>query len=125
MSGKASRDKGNRGELELMHLIHGARIRGRTLTARKVSRAGYSETDLMVGERCRECFGRPLFCPEDPECLDGVEAGTEEKVEVKRRAQGFIQIDRWLDDNFAVVYRKDRGEWIISMRLKDLIEPAE
>ena len=119
--GKPSRDKGNRGELELQKLLHGARIRGRVLTARKVSRAGYSETDLMVGEFCYpECAATQV---EAQDCCR--KKNGEEQVEVKRRGQGFVQIDRWLEDNFAVVYRRDRGEWAITMRLTDLIEPAE
>ena len=40
MGGKASRDKGNRSERELKHLLHGARIRGRVLTARRVPLSG-------------------------------------------------------------------------------------
>jgi len=123
MGGKASRDKGNRGELELVKILHGARIRGRVLTARKVSRAGYSETDLMVGERCGYCNGGLIALLECPHCPgSGVLPGTEERIEVKRRGNGFIQIDRWLEHNFAIVYRRDHGEWTITMRLKDLVE---
>ncbi len=134
MGGKSSRDKGNRGELELMHLLHGARIRGRVLTARKVSRAGYSETDLMVGEKCQRCYGTGVrgfvtARAESQACLhcDGtlIAPGTEEMVEVKRRAQGFKKIYEYLQDNFAVVFRADRKEWVVCIRLTDLIEPME
>jgi hypothetical protein len=114
MGGKASRDKGARGELELQKILQGARIRGRILTARKVPLSGMCpdfKGDLMVGEQ-------------PP---DGAEPDhrTEEIWEVKRRAQGFKVIDKWLDDAAVVCYRRDRGEWIVTMRLKDLIECRE
>ena len=112
MGGKASRDKGNRGELELQKILDGARIRGRVLTARKVPLSGACKDsgfggDLLVGEECANSWLSPM---------------NEEKFEVKRRASGFRLIDKWLDDAFAVVYRRDRGSWIITMRLKDWIE---
>ena len=137
MGGKSSRDKGNRGELELMHLLHGARIRGRILTARKVSRAGYSETDLMVGERCSCCRGLGNLsvvmvdgpssaCSPCPLCRGSrIQPDTEEMVEVKRRRDGFKKIYEYLQDNFAVVFRADRKEWVICLRLTDLIEPVK
>ena len=128
MGGKSSRDKGQRGELELMHLLDGARIRGRVLTARKVSRAGYSETDLMVGDKCyylglREDVGTGVCPPDCDECAGtGHRINSEEMVEVKRRAQGFKKIYEFLQNNYAVCFRGDREEWIICLRLKDLIE---
>ena len=123
MGGKASRDKGQRGELELMHLLDGARIRGRVLTARKVSRAGYSETDLMVGEK-QQCSCGDRRTWDCKICVDGwvVLRDSEEMVEVKRRAQGFKKIYEFLQNNFAVCFRGDRQEWIITMRVKDLID---
>jgi len=115
VSGKASRDKGNRGERELVQILHGARIRGRVLTARRVPLSGAMKDtgfggDLLVGDAVSDQF------------YQRTQPGSEEIIEVKRRAQGFKVIDRWLDDAFAVCYRRDRGEWIITMRLKDLLE---
>lgn len=112
--GKAARVKGNAGERELVKLLDGARIRGRVLTARRVPLSGSMKEsgfggDLLVGEQ------GPL------QILDG-HGKNEKRFEVKRRAHRFKSIDRYLEDNFAVVYRRDRGEWIITMRVKDWIE---
>ena len=141
MSGKASREKdptrvkrgrrnrqrGNESELELMHKLDGARIRGRVLTARKVSRTGYTGTDLLVGEHCPMCEKLGPRPAPDLVCAlcEGtrLDPQTEEQIEVKRRKDGFVQIDRWLDGAFAVCYRRDRGDWIITLRLEDLVEP--
>ena len=128
MGGRASRDKGARGELELQKILHGARIRAKTLTARKVPLSGMCpdfKGDLMVGDECHDAHIHP---PDISGCFlcrgTNVQPGTEEIIEVKRRAQGFKVIDKWLDDAFAVCYRRDRGDWIVTMRLKDMIEPA-
>ncbi len=134
MGGKASRDKGNRSERELKHLLHGAKIRGRTLTARRVPLSGAMSStgfggDLLVGERCSdwglhrgmkhiEAFtGGCAVCSGT-----GVEQGTEEIWEVKRRATAFKQIYAWLDDAAVLAYRSDKHGWLVTMRLEDYVE---
>ncbi len=138
VSMKGRRRKGDDAERELKDIIHGAKIRGRVLTARRVPLSGAMSSsgfggDLLVGESCNHehrnkqltpgglihmCFA----CSDCENKGTTTIPGTEEQFEVKRRGNGFIQIDRWLDDAFAVCYRRDRGEWIITMRLSDLIE---
>lgn len=131
MKAAGKRQKGSRGEREIVAALHGKRIRGRTLTARRVPLSGAApgfKGDVLVGEQCSDshlhrigealsAIGVCAVCSGT-----GVLPGSEEQIEVKRRAQGFKKIDEWLDDAFAVVYRRDRGEWIITMRLKDLVE---
>ena len=46
----------------------------------------------------------------------------EERIEVKRRGSGFARIDKWLEDNYAVVYRRDHGDWIVTLRLTDFLD---
>ena len=133
MGGKASRRKGDIGERELVHLLNGARIRARTLTARRVPLSGAMKAtgfggDLLVGEGCQNCDG--IGSGEDVNgkwhCEDcdgtGTEPCTEEQWEVKRRAQGFRRIYEWLQDCQVLAFRGDRKEWIVCIRLDDLIE---
>ena len=46
----------------------------------------------------------------------------ERKVEVKRRAHGWTSIYKWLADNWALVYRRDRDTYLITLRLSDFLE---
>jgi hypothetical protein len=45
--------------------------------------------------------------------------GLDRKVEVKARWTGFAQISKWLDGNYALVVKCDRGEPVVVMRLRD------
>jgi hypothetical protein len=123
------RRKGCVGERELAALLDGAIIRGRTLTARRVPNVGAMAAgswggDVLMGERCNLTFPDPH--PEG--CVrcagTGVEPGSEERVEVKRRAggKGFALIERWIADSHMLALRADRGEWLIVIRLSDLVE---
>ena len=131
VSHKGRRIKGRVGENEVAGLLDGARIPGRVLTARRVPLSGAVEGykgEVMMGEACqrhgyldhsRERNEICGHCGEEISKPGGFVRGTEEKIEVKRLAQGFKKIDSWLQDNFAVVYRADRGEWVITLRLSD------
>src|SRR5262245_46478636 len=133
MSGARSRRKGVLGERELAALLNGATIERRTLTARRVPNVGAMAGgswggDVLVGERCQGARCQL----EDGTCAcggTGVEPGSEERWEVKRYAsatgRGFGTIVRWLADSFALAFRENQGEWLVVMRLKDLIEVAQ
>lgn len=49
-------------------------------------------------------------------------AGATKIVEVKRRGQGFKQIEAWLEGADLLCYRRDRGDWIVTLRLADLVD---
>lgn len=68
--------------------------------ARKISRSGYTGPDLEWRDR---------------------------HVEVKRRKSGtgFRMIISWLQDAQMVMMREDRGEWIVAMRLDELLDLLE
>lgn len=94
--GRASRRKGTDGERELVHYLN----------------------DRGIGSRRVPLSG----------AVDGYEgdvvawlAASERRIEVKRR-RGFASIYAWLSDNYALVFRGDRSEWVITMRLDDFIE---
>jgi len=113
MGGKASRDKGGRGERELVHIFqdHGIPARRVPLSG-AMSGTGFGG-DVLVTLHCD--------APEDhissfPQC------GGEERIEVKRRGSGFVQIDKWLDDNYALCFRSDRKDWNITLRLEDFLK---
>jgi len=116
MKAAGKRQKGSRGEKEVERLLDGARMHGAWLKARRVPLSGAMKDAGFGGDvLLRACLHGPdttCNCPE-------------EKIEVKRRAQGFKRIDAWLADNFAVVYRSDRNEWCITLRLTDWAEPGE
>ncbi len=50
--------------------------------------------------------------------------GADRKIEAKIRAGGFKRIYSWLAGNYAVVYRRDRDEPLITLRLADFAELA-
>lgn len=45
--------------------------------------------------------------------------GIDRRLEAKIRRHGFSQIRRWLAGNYAVVYRADRDDALITLRLED------
>jgi hypothetical protein len=51
--------------------------------------------------------------------------GTDRKVEVKCRADGFAQIYKWVDGNYALVVKRDRGEPLVVMQRRDALEVAK
>jgi hypothetical protein len=95
-NGRGCKEKGNRGERELVELL-----RAMGATARRVPLSGATED--FKGDVLLE-----------------IEPGSEVQLEVKRRNQGFSPIYRWLTGAFAVCFRGDRQEWLITLRLVDL-----
>jgi hypothetical protein len=129
------RQKGCAGEREVVKLLHGAKIPGRVLTARRVPLSGADSNfkgDVLVGKRC------PILgnIDHDPtECLwcggTGTILGSEERIEVKRcnlatnhgrAAVALRNIYPLLDDNFALIMRGDRREWVLCIRLEDCLD---
>ena len=112
MKAAGKRQKGSRGETEVKDLFIAAGF-----PARKVPLSGACK-DTGFGGDVLVCFNHRIthgLGPGNPEC-------PERKVEVKRRATGFKQITDWLADNWALVYRRDRDTYLITMRLSDFLE---
>lgn len=94
MGGKASRDKGARGERDLVH-----RLRAYGFLAERVPLSGAAggqfSGDLRIG-----VAGRQLSC------------------EVKVRGDGFKQLYGWLGDNHCLVVRADRKQPLLVIPLE-------
>lgn len=125
--GKSPRRKGDRSERELVELL-----REMGYSARRIPQSGSAvdfKGDVLVGDRCGSptCVAGVNNYPVRDNCYNckgtGIEPGSEEQWEVKRRAGAFKLIDRWLDEAHAVAFRRDRGEWCVCLRLKDLPKP--
>ena len=97
MPGRAAKQKGNRGERELVELL-----RAHGIEAKRVPLSGAVEGfkgDVLVSNG----------------------DGTEQTWEVKRRGQGFQRIEGWLEGADVLAFRRDRGEWFICQRLADWV----
>jgi hypothetical protein len=100
MSGRYSRNKGNRTERAIVHLLQAQGI-----AAEKISGMYKPGADLSV----------PVL-------------GIDRAVEVKCRADGFKQIYEWLENRVALVIQSDRLEPLVVVRLvfaAELISAAE
>jgi len=51
--------------------------------------------------------------------------GVDRNFECKRRCSGFTQHYRWLEGNYAVIYRDDNRESLVTMRYRDFLELAK
>lgn len=89
--GKSQRDKGARGERELVHTVtdHG-------LHAVKISRSGHPGPDVLVEGLAVEVKRRG----------DGQQLGAR-------------QLEQLADDVHAVAWRFDQGRWHVTMRLEE------
>ncbi len=98
--GKASRQKGDRFERECVALFqaHG-------IAAERVPLSG------AAGGSFTGDISLPIL-------------GVDRKLEAKIRRNGFSQIRRWLAGNYALVYRADRSEPLITLRLDDFAQLA-
>ena len=100
MAGRMSRNKGLRGEREVVHVLqeHG-------IAAERVPLSGAAGGSYTGDINC------PVL-------------GRDERLEVKWRATGFTQIYGWLADHYGLVIRQDRAEPLICIRLKDFARLA-
>lgn len=98
--GKASRNKGNRFEREIVDLFqeHG-------LAAERVPLSG------AAGGKFSGDVSVPVL-------------GIDRCIEAKIRKSGFGQIYAWLEGNYAVVSRRDRSDPLITLRLADFARLA-
>jgi len=98
--GKASRRKGDRFERECVALFqkHG-------IAAERVPLSG------AAGGSFSGDISIPVL-------------GADQRLEAKIRRSGFKQIQDWIAGNYAVVYRADRSEPIITLRLADFAKLA-
>ena len=98
--GKASRQKGDRFERECVALFQAY-----GLAAERVPLSG------AVGGSFSGDLTIPIL-------------GIDQRLEAKIRAAGFKQIRGWMAGNYAVVYRANRSEPLITLRLADFAKLA-
>ena len=98
--GKASRQKGDRAEREVVHILQEAGIAAERIPL-SGSAGGRFASDVLV----------PVF-------------GHDRRIEVKCKADGFALIYRWLVNRYGLVLRADRSEPLIVIRLRDFAELA-
>lgn len=106
MSGGASpRRKGDRAERELVELLRAGGC-GAWRVPLSGAQAGFNGDVLACLQGCQT----------EAPCVHA------ETFQSKRLGQGFRRIDAWLQDAYGVLYRADRGEWCVTLRLADLLE---
>ncbi len=98
--GKASRQKGDRFERECVALFQAHGIAAERVPLSGAAGGSFSG-DVTV----------PIL-------------GIDQRLEAKIRRSGFKKIREWLAGNFAVVYRADRSEPLITLRLADFAKLA-
>lgn len=98
--GRASRQKGDRFEREAVQLFQDFGISAERIPLSGAAGGSFSG-DITV----------PIL-------------GTDQRLEAKIRRSGFKQIRSWLADNYALIYRADRTEPLITLRLRDFAELA-
>lgn len=104
MSGRRSRDKGQRGERMLVHLLQ-----ERGYAAERVPNSGSS------GGRFAGDLSVPVL-------------GIDRRIEAKWRAGGFKELYAWLADNYALVVKADRRKPLLVIELDraiDILDAAE
>ena len=104
--------KGSGGERELVRLLTEAGIPARRVPlSGAMSKTGFGG-DVLASVYCGRCTHADYM----PGC------NPEERIEVKRRAQGWKKIYDWLEANYAVAVRADRSDWLVTLRLSDFVE---
>src|ERR1022692_4895821 len=94
--GKAQREKGRRGEQEIVTILKAA---------------GFS-----TAKRTGEYVANDILCAID---------GHDRIIEVKMRAKGFSGLYGFLKGSWAVVHKADRQPWLITMPLIEFLKLAE
>lgn len=98
--GRASRDKGNRFERQVVDLLQEAGLSAERIPL-SGSAGGKFSGDVSVAI-----------------------LGNDRTIEAKVRKAGFAQVYRWLATHYAVTVKADREETLICLRLKDFAELA-
>jgi Holliday junction resolvase len=100
--GKKSRDKGNRFEREIVHLLQAD---------------GFAAERVPLSGAAGGKFGEDVSVPF---------LGVDRRIEAKCRADGFKQLYGWLGDGVDyLVVKADRKEPLIVLRLRTAIEIAK
>lgn len=94
--GRASKRKGSDGEREIARILGGKRV--------PLSGAAKASGEEYAGDIIAPRLGRG---------------------EVKRRRDGFRQLYGWLADNNFLAIRADRREWLVVLRVDDLLKILE
>jgi Holliday junction resolvase len=98
MSGRFSRNKGNRTERSIVALLQDA---------------GFAAERVPLSGAARGRFGGDISVPL---------LGTDRRVEVKCRATGFSRLYAWLTDADFLVLKADRREPLVVLRLSEAIK---
>ena len=93
--GKFSREKGKRGEQEVVNIL----------------KASGFDTAKRTGEFVKD----DILCAID---------GHDRIIEVKMRANGFGKFNEWLKSSWAVVHKGDYQPWLITMPLVEFLRLA-
>lgn len=99
--GRSAKVKGSGFEREVVKFFQ-----ERGLAAERVPLSGAVKT---------ASFDRDITCPV---------RGKDERLECKRRARKFGEIDKWLGSNFALVVRDDRSRPLVVLTLEAFAELA-
>ena len=98
--GRASRDKGNRGERAVVRFLQGR---------------GFAAERVPLSGAARGRFGGDVSIPL---------LGTDRRIEVKCRNNGFRQLYDWLEGHDFLIVRADRRELLVVIPLKLAAEIA-
>ncbi len=98
--GRASRSKGQRVERAIV-----AALQEHGLAAERVPLSGQG-ADRRGSTRFKADVSLPVL-------------GTDQRLEVKARKDGFRELYAWLEDNFGLVIKADRKDPLVVLRLKD------
>jgi len=98
--GRASRDKGNRGERAVVRFLQGR---------------GFAAERVPLSGAARGRFGGDVSIPL---------LGTDRRIEVKCRNNGFRQLYDWLEGHDFLIVRADRCEPLVVIPLKLAAEIA-
>lgn len=98
MSGRRSRDKGQRTERAVVHLLQAA------------------------GFEAKRSAPLQTYASNDAGDVEAVIGGHKRKIEVKCRADGFREIYRWLEPNDFLILKADRREMLVVMPVSTAME---
>jgi Holliday junction resolvase len=100
MGGKASRDKGNRAERAIVHLLQ---------------EAGFAADRVPLSGAARGRFGGDVSMPL---------LGRDLRLEVKCRGDGFRELYKWLAGADVLIVRADRSEPLVIVPIRFAAEIA-
>jgi len=99
VSAKGRRIKGSIGEREIVSILQSAGIEARRVPLSGAMSATGFGGDVLVRDGAGEA-----------------------RWEVKRRGQGFVRLEKWLEDAEVLAFRADRGTWMCCLRLDALVD---